>query len=139
MNADTIRHPKVHHGRNIKRLRDILGVKQEAIATELDITQQSVSKLETKELIEDELLDKIAAILHVPVDAIKNFNEEATVNFIANTFQEGSIGNTNYGTNNIQCSFNPIDKIVELYDQIVKTEREKSELLERTLEKLAGK
>jgi transcriptional regulator with XRE-family HTH domain len=37
-----------HHGQNIKRLREIMGVKQEAIAVELNITQQAMSKLEKK-------------------------------------------------------------------------------------------
>ena len=44
--------PKVHHVRNIKRIREMLGVKQEYIANELSMTQQTVSKLEQKEEIE---------------------------------------------------------------------------------------
>jgi transcriptional regulator with XRE-family HTH domain len=80
--------PKIHHGHNIKRLREILGVKQDMLATELHITQQAVSDLEKKVQLGDEILEKIAKVLKVPVDAIKNFNDEVAVNIIANTFND---------------------------------------------------
>ncbi len=49
---------KPHHGKNLKRFREMMGVKQEARAFELgeDWTQKRVSRLEEKEVIEDELL-----------------------------------------------------------------------------------
>lgn len=46
MDTDTLMMPKVHHGKNVRRFREILGVKQEFLATELKMTQQAVSKLE---------------------------------------------------------------------------------------------
>ena len=126
MNVDT-KHRRIHHGNNIKRLRDILGVKQEIIASELGWTQQFVSKLEQKEQIDDETLQKVADVLHIPTDAIKNFNDEATVTFITNTFNnQNSSDVTNYGS---MCTINPIEKIVELYERLLKIEQEKSALL----------
>ena len=74
---------KVHQGRAVKRIREILQVKQETLASELGISQQSVSLLETKETIDPETIEKIAEVLKVPVDAIKNFDDTAAVNFIA--------------------------------------------------------
>lgn len=121
MDVEKMNCSKPHHGRNIKRLRDLLGIKQETMALELDITQQAVSKLEQKEEIDSDTLVKVANIMHIPVEAIKNFNEEATVSFIANTFNEGSIGNQS----NYYCTFNPIDKIVELYERMLKMTDEK--------------
>jgi transcriptional regulator with XRE-family HTH domain len=44
----------------------MLGVKQEYLATELNMTQQTISKLEQKEEIEDEMLEKVAKVLNVP-------------------------------------------------------------------------
>lgn len=122
METETMERPKVHHGKNIKRLRDILGVKQEQIAFELNLTQQAVSKLEQKEQIDDETLVKVANVLHVPIEALKNFSEESAFNFVANTFNshDTSIGGLAY-----QCTFNPIDKIVELYERMLEMEREK--------------
>lgn len=126
MNAD-ISSKKVHHGRNIKRLREMLGVKQDALAVELHITQAGVSKLEAKEEIEKETLEKIAQILKIPVEAIENFNDEGALNFIANTFNthDTSIGFT--------INFNPIDKIVELYTEKEDLYKEKQELYERMI------
>ena len=123
---------KIHHGRNIKRLREMLGIKQETIAVDLNITQQAMSKLEQKEQIEDETLEKVAKVLKVPIDSIKNFSEESAINVIANTFNDSSfIG--------YKPTFNPLDKVVELYERILKSEPEKIALLEKTLEKLFPK
>lgn len=120
---------KVHHGRNIKRLREMLGVKQEYMARELNLTQQAISKLEQKDVVEDDILDKISKVLNVPVDAIKNLNEEATFNIIANSYHD------NASSVNYNCNFNPIDKIVELYERLVAVEKEKVAMLERLLNK----
>jgi len=122
---------KVHHGRNIKRLREMLGVKQEYIASELNMTQQTISKLEQKEEIEDEVLDKVAKVLNVPVDAIKNLNEETTTKYI-NTFNDSQ---GHFFSTNINCNFNPIDKVVELYERLLTAEKEKVSMLEKLLEK----
>jgi transcriptional regulator with XRE-family HTH domain len=120
---------KVHHGRNIKRFRDMLGIKQEALALELgdDWSQKKVSRLEENERVEDDVLEQVARILKVPVEAIKNFDEQAAINIISNTFHdESSAYSQNY-----KCTFNPIDKIVELYEALLKSEREKIELLQK--------
>jgi transcriptional regulator with XRE-family HTH domain len=125
----------IHHGQNIKRLREMLGVKQEAIAVGLNITQQAMSKLEQKDEIDDETLEKVSQVLKVPADVIKNYNDEAAINVIANTFNEASFLAC-YQSN--QPTFNPIDKIVELtdnitalYERLLKTEQEKNALLEK--------
>lgn len=123
MDTDTLMMPKVHHGKNVRRFREILGVKQEFLAAELKMTQQAVSKLEQKEEIEDDTLNKVAGVLKIPVTALKNFTEECAFNFVANTFnsQDTSIGGLAY-----QCSFNPLDKIIELYERMLEMEREKN-------------
>lgn len=95
----------------IKHTREILGIKQDALAFELGLSQQAVSQMEQKEKLEPELLQKVESQLRVPVEAIKNFNEEMAIQVIANTLHGNSVNNVNY-----QCTFNPIDKIVELYD-----------------------
>ncbi|HCY41317.1 MAG TPA: transcriptional regulator [Prolixibacteraceae bacterium] len=121
--------PKVHHGRNIKRLREMLGVKQELIANELNMTQQAISKLEQKEQIEDEILDRVSKVLNIPLDAIKNLSDEATTNYI-NTFYDNK-GNGFFANN---VTFNPIDKIVDLYERLLAAEKDKVAMLEKLLE-----
>jgi transcriptional regulator with XRE-family HTH domain len=120
--------PKVHHGRNIKRLREMLGVKQEHIASELNMTQQAVSKLEQKEEIEEDVLAKVAKALNVPTDAIKNLSDEATFNIIANSYHDQSSAVI------YQCNFNPMDKVVELYERLLAAEKDKVAMLEKLLE-----
>lgn len=127
----------VHHGRNVKRFREMLGIKQEALAVELgdDWNQRKISLLEQKDVIEPELLEQIAKVLKVPADAIRNFDEEAALNIISNTFHETAFIN-NTGTFNI----NPVDKWLEaleenkkLYAALLKEKDEKIILLEKLL------
>lgn len=118
MDTDTITMPKVHHGRNVKRFRDIMGIKQEVLADALGVSQQAVSKLEQKEVIEDETLNKVAEVLKISIEAIKNMPDETGLNIFANTFND-----TAAAVNHYKCTFNPIDKIVELYERLLEAER----------------
>lgn len=91
-----------------------------------------ISALEQKEVIDEPLLEQVAKLLKVPAEAIKNFDEEAAVNVISNTFTSHDTSTLN--AINHYCTFNPIDKIVELYDALVKSEKEKVELLQKVLD-----
>jgi transcriptional regulator with XRE-family HTH domain len=120
----------LHIGRKISRIRELRGMKQETLATELGISQQAISKIERSDKIEDEVLEKIAQALGVTSEGIKKFNEEAVFNIIGNNYHDNS-SSVQY-----QCTFNPIDKLVEvyeenkkLYEQLLASEREKVELL----------
>ena len=64
----------VHEGRNVKCIREMLGVKQESLASALGFNQQKISLLGQKETIELDILQEIANALKVPVEAIKNFD-----------------------------------------------------------------
>ena len=128
---------KIHHGRNIKRFREMMGIKQEALAHELgeDWSQKKISLLEQKEEVEEELLRQVGKILQLPVEAFQNFDEEQAVNIIANTFDNGSILN---GINH-NPTFHPIDKILQLHEEKIalyeRMLKEKDEMMER-LERL---
>lgn len=115
---------KSHIGKKISRIRDLRGVKQEELANGLGISQQAVSKIEQSEDVDRDTLEKIAVILGVLPDAIRNFSDEAALNYF-NSFNDNSTG----AFNNFNCNFNPIDKVVELYERLLASEREKNELL----------
>ena len=126
----------IHEGRNVKRIREILGIKQDTLANELGLSQQAISALEQKEALDKDMLEKVAKALKVPTDAIKNFNEDAAINIVSSTLH-----NT-YGLINYFPTFNPLEKYLEameenkrLYEQLLKTEREKVALLEKMLNK----
>lgn len=126
METETLyQQPQTHHGRSMRHLREVMGVTQETIALELGITQPAVWKLEQKEVIDDETLKKVADVLKVPVEAIKNYREDSVINFVANTFNDTGTVGTTYTANN-HCTFNPFDKIVELYERMLEMEREKN-------------
>jgi hypothetical protein len=70
------------------------------------------------------------------VEAIKNFDEEKAINIISNTFHDSAVANTftENSQANFNCTFNPFDKIVELYEALVKSEKEKVEMLQKMLD-----
>lgn len=122
-----------HIGHKIGRIRELRGLKQEGLAYELKVSQQTVSKIEQSETVDEELLDQIAKILGVTPEGIRNFSEEAVFNYF-NNFNDNSV---NHGPfNNNQCTFNPLDKLIELfeehkklYERLLLSERQKVELL----------
>ncbi|RKD92635.1 helix-turn-helix domain-containing protein [Mangrovibacterium diazotrophicum] len=129
---------KVHEGRNVKRFREMLGIKQDALAYELGEgwNQKKISLLEQKETIELPLLQQISNTLKIPVEAFQNFDEEQAVNIISNSFDNfdnGAIA-INYNSN-----VSPIDQIIKLHEEKIalyeRMLKEKDEMMER-LEKL---
>jgi transcriptional regulator with XRE-family HTH domain len=123
-----------HIGRKISRIRELRDMKQEALAQALGTNQQAISAIENSETIDEEKLKAIAEVLGVSVEGIKNFSEEAAINYF-NTFNDTDFTNSQGAfSQNHQCSFNPLDKVVELYERLVLAEKEKVEYLERLLE-----
>lgn len=120
----------VHLGRNVQRTREILGMKQLTLADITGMSQQNISKLEQSEFIPDDTLEKLAKGLGVTVEFVKSFSEEKTILNIQNyhTYNDNAVNSTQYQptiTNNNE----PVDKIVELFEKLLKSEQEKVELL----------
>ncbi len=114
-----------HIGRNIQRIRVYLGMKQEALAADLGVSQNIISKIEKEPEIEEGLLNQLASALGISAEVIKDFDVEKAIyninNIRDNTFEQGSTS--------IAQQFNPVDKIIELYERLLQSEREKIELL----------
>ena len=115
-----------HVGRNISRLRELRGIKQEALAIAIGVSQQTISNIENSENVDHDKLELIAKELGITVEAIKNFSEDAVFNYF-NSFSDNSINQGPIGSHNI-CNFNPLDKLLEAYE-------ENKKLYERLLEK----
>jgi transcriptional regulator with XRE-family HTH domain len=127
---------KVHQGRNVKRFREMLGIKQEALAFDLgeDWNQKKVSLLEQKDIIDDSLLQQISEVLKIPAEAFRNFDEEQAVNVIANTYSFQDFKDNAVASGfSYQPSFNPIDKMVELYERMLQQQKETIERLENKI------
>lgn len=121
-----------HIGRNISRIRELRGMKQEALAIAIGVSQQTVSNMEKSETIEEDKLQEVAKALDVNIEVLKNFSEEAAFNIIGNTYHDNS------SSLNYNCTFNPIDKLVEvfeenkkLYERLLQAEKEKVAYLEK--------
>jgi transcriptional regulator with XRE-family HTH domain len=126
---NTTTKPK-HLGRNISRIRELRGIKQEALAMAIGVSQQTISNIEGSEAVDEEKLALIAKELGVTVEAVKNFNDEAVINYF-NNFYDHSLANGAFIAND--CTFNPLDKVVELYERLVQAEKEKVAYLEKLL------
>ena len=130
---------KVHEGRNVKRFREMLGIKQDALAYELGEgwNQQKISLLEQKETIELPLLKQISNAMKVPVEAFQNFDDEQAVNIISNTFDNCNQPASFFYNSTI----NPIDQIIKLHEEKIalyeRMLKEKDQMMDR-LEKLVN-
>ncbi|MBJ2124365.1 helix-turn-helix domain-containing protein [Flavobacterium sp. IB48] len=131
---------KIHQGRNVKRFREMLSIKQESLAYDLgeDWNQKRISMLEQKDVIEESLLKQISAVLKIPVEAFQNFDEEQAVNLISCNFSDNAMFN-----NRIEIfNNNPIEEIKKLHEEKIalfeRMLKEKDEMMSK-LEKLIGK
>ena len=117
-----------HVGRNLQRIRVYLGMKQEALAADLGVNQQIISKIEK---IEEGFLKRIAEVLGISEEVIKDFDVEKTIfNINHHNYKDANIseGATTYA---IVQQINPLEKIVELYERLLKSEQDKIEILKK--------
>jgi len=135
MNTE-VRDKPIHIGRKIERIRKLRGLTQDDLGNGLGITKQAVSKLEQSEKIEEERLKQIAEVLGVTLDGLKSFKEEG-VFYNTNNFYESTTFNNSAVSAYIENSViqNPIEKIIELYESLLKSEREKIEILQNKMSK----
>lgn len=131
---------KNHIGRKISRLRELRDMKQEALAQAVGMSQQAISMIENSETVEEAKLIEIAKALGVTVEAIKNFSEEAVINYFNNIYDNDFSNST--GALAQSSTFNPLDKLLEsveenkkLYERLLQSEKEKVALLEKLLNK----
>ena len=120
-----------HVGRNLQRIRVYLGMKQEALAADLGVNQQVISKIEKQEEIEEGFLKRIAEVLGISEEVIKDFDVEKTIfNINHHNYKDANIseGATTYA---IVQQINPLEKIVVLYERLLKSEQDKIEILKK--------
>ena len=120
-----------HVGRNLQRIRVYLGMKQEALAADLGVNQQVISKIEKQEEIEEGFLKRIAEVLGISEEVIKDFDVEKTIfNINHHNYKDANIseGATTYA---IVQQINPLEKIVELYERLLQSEQDKIEILKK--------
>ncbi|SFL47693.1 hypothetical protein SAMN05216357_12452 [Porphyromonadaceae bacterium KH3CP3RA] len=85
------------------------------------------SGYEKKDKLEQEILEKIAKALDIPVEAITEVDNDSSINIFSGTWNDNSVAQ------NYHPSFNPIDKVAELYERLLKSEQEKVAMLQEIL------
>lgn len=100
---------KSNHGPNVRRWREWRNINQDVLAEQIGVSQATLSSYEKKDKLEQDILEKIAKVLDIPVEAITELEQGASINIVNAYDNSGSI--------NYSPTFNPIDKIVELYDE----------------------
>ncbi|MGC4058891.1 MAG: helix-turn-helix transcriptional regulator [Chitinophagaceae bacterium] len=131
---------KIHEGRNVKRFREMLGIKQDALAIDLgdDWNQKKISLLEQKESIEPALLQQISSVLKIPVEAFQNFDEEQAINIISSTFHDTQ-GIINYSptfhNNNMEMLIKLHEEKIALYERMLHEKEEMMQMLKSLLER----
>ena len=151
MEAEELTVGRVHHGHNIRRFRIEKNMNQEVLSQLVHLSQSAVSKYEQMRVIDDEMLHRFSRALGVPFEYLKSLEEDAqTVVFENNTVNnsEQSAGGANISMGIVKSdtedsindgrvnNFNPIDKITELYERLLKEKDEKYAALERRLQNI---
>jgi transcriptional regulator with XRE-family HTH domain len=130
----------IHQGRNIKRFREMLGIKQEALASTLgdDWNQKKISLLESKETIEPALLQQLSGALKIPVEAFENFDEQHAINIIAQTVNNHDQSASVF----YNSAIHPLEEIKKLHEEKIalyeRMLKEKDEMMLK-LEQLINK
>lgn len=143
METEKIGNNKVHHGHNIRRVRMEKNIKQELLSEKVNMSQPTVSRYEGMKIIDEEILQRFAKALNVPVDYLETLEEDAPmVVFENNTInnKDNAGANTHVGfteaENNTTANFNPIEKISELYERLLKEKDDKIASFEKRLNEM---
>lgn len=123
MTQDLPRAPFVGH--NIRRLRKLKDMSQQELGDKLGMSRQAIGILEQSQTVDEEKLGKVAAALGFTVEAIENFTEEQSV-FQIEHMHDNAQAIYHYNANSYE-------KVVELYEALLKSEREKVAMLQGLL------
>lgn len=128
---------KGNHGANVRRWREWRNINQDVLAEMIGVSQATMSGIEKKEIIEPETVEKLAKALDIPIEAITELTKENSVNIFSGSWSwndQASLQNIGgAATATIAPTFNPIDKVAELYERLLKSEQEKISLLQEVL------
>ncbi|QQD13731.1 helix-turn-helix domain-containing protein [Sphingobacterium sp. UDSM-2020] len=117
---------KMHIGHNIKRIREIQGIKQEAFGQlcRSKYSQQRISDFENMVAFDEPLLKELADALGVTPDFVKSFKDENVIYNIQNN-QDNSTNNQQYNHPNIQNDGS--DKLLALLEKFIEEDRIKTQ------------
>lgn len=119
---------KNNHGANVKRWREWRNINQDVLAEKIGVSQATLSGYEKRDKLEPEILEKVAKALDIPVEAITEMNDGTSINIFSGTWQDNAYV-SGYVTN-----INPLEKVIELYERLLKSEQEKVAILQEAIQ-----
>lgn len=145
METERVVNSRRHDGHAIKRLRLEQDVAQDALASQIKLSEKEVVRLEATHIVDDNLLKKIAKALNVTIETIKEMKDEMPSAYIENntfennTFEGYSKAVENGGIHN----YDPLEEVIQisdkksrLYEQLLELERVKNKSLTLRVDEL---
>ena len=112
-------------GENIRKIRELKGFSQQNLADEIKVDQKTISRIEKGDLSPKfETLSAISKVLSITLSQLLSFNESLIFNNY-NQYQQGGSYNAYNNTE--------IEKVEELYKQLLKEKDEVIALLKNKL------
>ncbi|HCO68137.1 MAG TPA: hypothetical protein DIT04_10350 [Dysgonomonas sp.] len=133
MDNITEANPQVNHGKTVRSFRHIEDLSQKELSAKMGISQKTLYKLEQEAIWSEEYLQKATKALEVPVEVLKNYDHQATVNNIIsnNTFTSD---NNSSSINSGPVTYNnTLDKVVDVYDRMMNELRGRIAQLEKQI------
>ena len=116
---------KIHEGKNLKRIREIMGIKQEALGQKCEskFDQRRVSEFENSWTISEPALKELADALGVTVEFIRAFNEEKAIYYIQHNQDSSKQNSLNHFPKITYESDNKLEALLEklVQEDAVKT------------------
>lgn len=118
-------------GQNIRHLRELKAVKLKDLALVMGLSLESVADLEMREVIDELTLSKVARCLDICVDNLKKSSKATAINYF-NTFNNSNFSNCqSVFSHNYHCVFNPLDKVIAIYENLLQAEKEKNQNIKK--------
>lgn len=117
-----------NHGANVKRWREWRNINQDVLAEKIGVSQATLSGYEKRDKLEPEILEKVAKALDIPVEAITEMNDGTSINIFSGTWQDNA-----YASGYV-ANINPLEKVIELYERLLKSEQEKVAILQEVIQ-----
>ena len=117
---------KIHEGKNLKRVREIMGMKQEVLGQKCEskFDQRRISEFENSWTISEPNLKELADALGVTVEFIRSFNEEKAIYYIQHNQDTSKQNSLNHFPTITYESDNKLEALLEklIHYDVAKTQ-----------------
>ncbi|GHE29094.1 helix-turn-helix domain-containing protein [Sphingobacterium griseoflavum] len=133
MNSNfTEKDESMHIGHNIKRIREIRGIKQEAFGQMCRgrYSQQRISDFENMVALDEPLLAELSSALGVTPDFVKSFKDENVIYNIqnnTNTFNDHAIDQSHSQHTKPTFNTDGAEKLIDLLEKFIEEDRVKTQ------------